>query len=117
MPQWNKLILSWAELNSIPSTWEKTLSEWRGIYHILDSSTGKSYVGSAYGKDNLLGRWLHYSASKDGGNVQLKKINPENLYFSILQRVSPDAHPEEVIALESSWKERLGTRVYGLNSN
>jgi len=38
--------------------------------------------------------------------------------FTILQRVSPDMEPDDVIRLESSWKQRLHTRQpYGLNDN
>ncbi len=37
--------------------------------------------------------------------------------FSILQRVSPEMDPADVIALEGSWKERLHTREHGLNED
>jgi hypothetical protein len=36
---------------------------------------------------------------------------------SILQRVSPDMEPAEIILLESSWKDRLHTREFGMNEN
>ncbi len=91
--------------------------EWRGIYFIYDESDGKGYVGSAYGKDNILGRWLSYKASGHGGNKQLCKRYPKNFRFSILQRVSPDMDADDVIRIEGTWKERLHTRDYGLNEN
>jgi hypothetical protein len=72
-------------------------------------SDGKAYVGSAYGDGNLLGRWLTYAASGHGGNSLLKR-DPKNFQFTILQRVSPDMEADEVIKLESTWKERLHTR-------
>ena len=61
MPEWNKMVLTWEELAILPKHWQSTLSHWRGIYYIYDVSDGKGYVGSAYGKDNLLGRWRCYA--------------------------------------------------------
>lgn len=118
MPKWDQLKLSWDDLSVIPSSWRTVLSQWRGIYYIFDQSDGKGYVGSAYGTDNLLGRWLNYAASGHGGNKLLRKRKPENLIFTILQRVSPDMEINEVIQLESTWKERLHTHApFGLNDN
>jgi hypothetical protein len=116
--EWNELELSWKELSLLPSSWKAALQQWRGIYFIFDSSDGKGYVGSAYGKDNLLGRWLNYGASGHGGNVLLRKRDPANLHFSILQLTSPNADSNEVIGLETSWKHRLHTHApHGLNEN
>jgi hypothetical protein len=118
MPGWEEIILSWEELNVLPGKWRSALSQWRGIYYIHDSSDGKGYVGAAYGSDNILGRWLHYGAVGHGGNTQLRKRAPHGLRFSILQRVSPDMEPENVIRLESTWKDRLHTRTPSdLNDN
>lgn len=118
MPEWDELILSWEELAVIPDSWKKALLQWRGIYFIFDESDGKGYVGSAYGDDNLLGRWLTYQSTGHGGNKLLKKRDPRNFKFSILQRVSPDMEPHDVINIESTWKERLHTRQpFGLNDN
>ena len=117
-PEWDEILLTWDQLHILPTTWRSALQEWRGIYYIFDGSDGKGYVGSAYGKDNLLGRWQNYAASGDGGNRLLQQRDPSHFQFSILQRVSPDMKPEDVINLESSWKERLHTRApYGLNAN
>ena len=44
------------------------------------------------------------------GNQLLKRRNPNNFHFGILQLVSPDMEPNELIYLESSWKERLHMR-------
>jgi len=99
-------------------TWRSALSQWRGIYFIYDAADGKGYVGSAYGKDNLLGRWTNYASNGHGGNKLLLYRQPDHFQFSILQRVSPDMEPDEVIQLESSWKDRLHTREkWGLNGN
>ena len=117
MGAWEELIMTWSELKVLPAKWQSSLKEWRGIYFILDTSDGRGYVGSAYGTDNILGRWINYGISGHGGNKGLRKRDPNNFLFSILQRVSPDMPFEEVIRLEQTWKTRLHTREFGLNEN
>lgn len=118
MPSWQELVLDWTELQVLPESWGAALSQWRGIYLIFDHSDGKAYVGSAYGADNILGRWRGYAASGHGGNSHLLKRDPTNFSFSILQRLSPDLPAEEVIAVEAGWKARLHSRApFGLNAN
>ncbi len=113
-----KILLAWDELRVMPTRWRSALSQWRGIYYIFDSSDGKGYIGSAYGQQNLLGRWECYGVSGHGGNVLLRERDPKNFQFTILQRVSPDMDADGVIRLETTWKERLHTRApYGLNDN
>lgn len=117
-PKWDELVLTWDQLCVLPTTWKSALEQWRGIYYIFDDSVGKGYVGSAYGKDNLFGRWQNYAATGDGGNLLLRQRDQSHFRFSILQVVAQDMKPEEVINLESSWKERLHTRApHGLNAN
>jgi hypothetical protein len=118
MPEWSSIDLSWKELHVLPTRWQSRLREWRGIYYIFDVSDGKGYVGSAYGKENLLGRWLNYAARGHGGNRLLRQRDPQNFRFTILERTSPDMEPADVIHLEGSWKQRLHTRYpHGLNEN
>jgi len=117
MPEWRELVLLWKEIGNLPRAWRTALTEWRGIYLITDQSDGKSYVGSAYGKENLLGRWIGYAKSGHGGNRQLRERNPDDFVFSILQRVSPDMEIDDIVKLENSWKKRLQTQKLGLNSN
>lgn len=118
MPEWDTINLSWEELQEIPERWKSSLREWRGIYYIFDTSDGKGYVGSAYGATNILGRWKGYAASGHGGNRLLKRRDPKQFRFSILQRLAPDLGQADVIRIENSWKERLHTRVpFGLNDN
>lgn len=118
MPQWDEICLTWEELAVLPTRWKSALSQWRGIYYIFDASDGKGYIGSAYGTNNLLGRWLNYAATGHGGNRLLLQRDPRQFRFSILQRVSPDMDVGDVIRLEGTWKERLHTRhPYGLNEN
>ncbi len=118
MPTWDNIELAWDQLGILPARCRAALSEWRAIYYIFDTSDGKGYVGSAYGRGNLLARWLGYAADGHGGNRLLRGRDPHTFRFSILQRVSPDMERDDVIRLESSWKERLHTRhPFGLNDN
>lgn len=118
MPHWTDMVLSWPEIAVLPARWRQTLAQWRGIYLIYDRADGKGYVGSAGGDENLLGRWLNYSASGHGRNKLLLGRDPLNFDFSILQRVSPDMESGELVRLENSWKARLHTRApLGLNDN
>lgn len=118
LADWDQLVFTWAELKILPRRHAESLEGWRGIYFIRDISDGKAYVGSAYGADNLLGRWLSYGSSGHGGNVLLKGRDAKNFQFSILERLAETADPKQVIARENSWKVRLGTRApQGLNAN
>lgn len=115
---WNELDLTWAQLNVLSKRQQSRLTEWRGIYYIFDSSDAKGYVGSAYGIENLLGRWRQYGASGHGGNRLLRQRDPTNFRFTILELVSPTMPAEEVQKLESNWKIRLHSRhPFGLNDN
>lgn len=118
MPDWRDLIVKWHEISTLPPSWRVALSYWRGIYFIYDRSDGKGYVGSAYGQDNLIGRWDYYAQTGHGDVVGLQGRNPANLTFSILERVAPGADVAEVVAIENSWKKRLHTYVPdGMNLN
>lgn len=116
--EWHQIDLAFAQLAVLPQSWRARLSEWRGVYLIYDESDAKSYVGSAYGRENILSRWQAYARDGHGGNRELRGRDPRTFRFTILERVSPDLPPDEVIAKEASWKLRLHTRVpLGLNAN
>jgi hypothetical protein len=115
--EWDKLDLTWDQLKVLPSNLKSALREWRGIYYIFDADNCLGYVGSACGKENLLGRWQNYAKSGHGDNKLLRRRDPKNFRFSILQRVSPDMEQGEVNFLEATWKDRLHTREFGLNAN
>ncbi|MCP5285560.1 MAG: GIY-YIG nuclease family protein [Burkholderiaceae bacterium] len=103
--------------------WHRALAGAAGVYLILDTRTGRQYVGSAYGESGLLGRWRTYSESVHGGNEQLRALVAErpdvarDLQFSILQTVPVTLPAKEVIGLEVLHKVKLGSRAHGLNSN
>ncbi|ODA28308.1 hypothetical protein A6X21_00980 [Planctopirus hydrillae] len=115
VPNWRDLHLTWQELMLIPERWKIAIQHWRAIYLIIDKSDGKGYVGGTYGTDHLLGRWRDYAKTGDGGNVELKKRDPQNFEFCILERITEDTDDKEVQILEANWKRRLQTVKFGLN--
>jgi hypothetical protein len=118
LPSWDSVVLTALSVRTIPKTWALKMQEWRGVYHIVDCVDGARYVGSAYGVDNLIGRWQAHVAQAMGITAELAKRDPANFIFSILELLAPNASSEEVVMRESLWKERLGTRGKGgLNKN
>lgn len=103
--------------------WHKMLSSVGAVYLIVDTKTGMQYVGSASGKEGLLGRWKEYAKVGHGNTVKLKEIlkkEPErvhNFKFSILQTLPNTLTKNEVIREENKYKVKLGSRAYGLNIN
>ena len=74
------------------TSWKSALSNVKGIYLIVDTLTGKQYVGSAYGDECIWQRWERYTKDGHGGNVELKELlraNGEaykyNFKYSILE--------------------------------
>jgi len=117
MPEWNECIFSCAKLSILPTSWRDKLRGWRGIYYIYDRSDGMGYVGSAYGEDNIGGRWDRHCAV-GGDSVYLHKRISENFIFSILELGAHNMDPDDVRDLEATWKDRLHTRwPEGLNDN
>lgn len=127
----DKLVLEHSQLESIVNdvtgeylNYRVALSSVKGVYLILDKTSGDQYIGSAYGDDGIFGRWKEYANPPyHGGNKRLIKIlNEQNdrfksFQFCILQIFSKSATKEEVIEVENRFKEKLGSRVFGLNAN
>jgi hypothetical protein len=123
------LILTYDELKEIVENptiyeaWHTALSSVNAIYLIVDRETGRQYIGSAYGKGGLLGRWSCYVASHHGNNKQMRELicaYPERYHcfqFSILQILPKTATDDEVIRTESLYKKKLLTIPFGMNSN
>jgi len=110
-----EMILRALVLRALPPRWAARLREWRGVYLIVDEADGARYVGSAYGEDNLLGRWRAHVAGAAGVTKGLAARDPERFRFSILELVAPTASAEEVIGVEQGWIRRLDTVRFGLN--
>lgn len=104
--------------------WHTMLSAVAGVYLIVDTTTGDQYVGSASGESSIIGRWTRYAKDGHGGNAKLQELLNErgkayasNFSFAILQTVSTSLSRREVIARENVWKDKLGSRAFGLNLN
>lgn len=116
---------------------EKALKEVFAVYLVVDPVSGKYYVGSAYGKDGLFGRWKKYAVTKGvGGNldngegnkgiIDYLKENPESylrFQYSILEVIHKTGNGERDIEAtldaEKIWKRKLCTvdTFWGLNRN
>jgi hypothetical protein len=128
-PGYLDFVLTYDDLKIIcenPSSnkdWHRALAAVAGIYIIVEEISGPQYIGSAYGKDGILGRWMTYARTGHGGNAELKKIlaegrcAKENLRFAILRTLPKTLTMTEVVEHESQHKEKLGTRAFGLNLN
>lgn len=118
----------------ISDEWENALRLRKGVYVISDKKTGRLYVGSAYGKDGILGRWQTYINSgydkneNENGKYPNKQLHQlvlkygmnyikENFQYSILETFTDDVSDEYIIERENWWKEALLTRVFGYNDN
>lgn len=105
-------------------SWKSVLSNVKGIYLIVDTITGRQYVGSAYGEDCIWQRWVNYATDGHGGNKLLKEllaVNGKNyrynFKYSVLEVCNMSLGNEYIIARENYWKEVLMTREFGLNEN
>lgn len=103
--------------------WKTHLSSVNGIYLILDAATGNQYIGSANGKEGIWQRWCDYAKTIHGGNKLLKELHEQNpnchrnFKYSILQTLPSNTTQKEIIKIENLYKEKLGTKVFGLNGN
>lgn len=107
------------------SDWRGALEHMKGVYVIHDRTSGKPYVGSAYGDTGIWSRWGQYVESLHGGNLDLRDLVDregdqyvrDNLVFALLEFWSmrmPDAF---VLEREAYWKRVLLSREFGHNSN
>ena len=115
--------LQYIVANNIPS-WKTALSNAKGVYLIVDTKSGKQYVGSAYGDDCIWQRWFAYAKTGHGGNAELKNLLNENgenykynFKYSVLEICNMNLGNEYVISRETHWKNTLMTRQFGLNKN
>ena len=126
---YDNVVLPYAQLKEVVQNrevyelWQAALSAVKAIYLIVDTKNGKQYVGSAYGKDGLLGRWRVYVDTLHGNNKLMKEVvcaypdRYQYFQFSILQIFSKTAPDKEIIDAESLWKKKLGTIPFGMNDN
>lgn len=126
---YDNVVLPYAQLKEVVQNrevyelWQTALSAVKAIYLIVDTKNGKQYVGSAYGKDGLLGRWRVYVDTLHGNNKLMKEVvcaypdRYQYFQFSILQILPKTITDDEIIDIESLWKKKLGTIPFGMNDN
>ena len=122
-PGYDKVNVTWQELYRVISkeSWRTALQNQKGVYLIVDVSTGKMYVGSAYGERMILNRWQSYITTGNGGNTELKNLSFEyikqNFKYSILDIFKSTVNDQVIIEKENWWKSVLLTREFGYNKN
>lgn len=104
------------------ASWKNALSNVIGIYLIVDTKTGKQYVGKAEGEECIWQRWKAYYENGHSGNVELKRLLKENgmeykynFKYSILEVCNMNIG--NIDKREKHWKDVLMTRRFGLNDN
>jgi hypothetical protein len=122
-PGYENVNISWRELYRVikKETWKTALKNQKGVYLIVDKCNGKMYVGSAYGKNMILGRWSAYLLNGHGGNKDLKNLNfdyiKNNFYYSILDIYKSTVDDNVILKRELWWKNTLHTKEFGYNIN
>lgn len=108
---WREIISIWED-NSEINELKKSLSR-NGIY-IQRSKDGKArYIGSAYGENGIIGRWMkHLDSNGDAQYLNLFVL--ENGYDEIIFSVIEfHDNVDDIIKIENKWKQILGTINYG----
>jgi hypothetical protein len=121
-PGFEAIDLSFEELETLVrnnrTDWKGALASVKGIYLISDTTTGKRYVGSAYGDQGIWSRWCGYVATGHGGNVELRALVSDptldycrkSFRFALLECRAGPTPDEVILAREAYWKNILGTR-------
>ena len=104
-------------LDILPASWMTALSAVGGVYLLVSERTGEQYVGSATGEEGFWSRWQAYARDGHGGNALLKQKDASPYWLSILETAPSNATRLDVIGAEQRWKEKLGSRSFGLNAN
>jgi hypothetical protein len=105
------------------ATWYNALRSVNGIYCITDTSNGKLYIGSTYGKNGLWGRWSNYATTGHGGNklladrLQNDPAAVNYFQYSILEILPGSSTADDAVAKEILWKQKLGSQINGYNDN
>ncbi len=128
-PGFENVVVTFAHLEEIVTEkrryaeWHAALASVSAIYLIVDTATGKQYVGSAYGEGGLLARWRTYIETFHGNNklmMQELEADPSTFsrfQFSILQILPRTVTDHEVITVETLFKRKLLSHTFGLNAN
>ncbi|MBZ5525452.1 MAG: GIY-YIG nuclease family protein [Acidobacteriia bacterium] len=102
------------QIAAVPLAWQEVLKSVKGVYLLVCKETGKQYVGSAKGSENLWGRFFEYKRTGHGGNVELKRRGRRSYQVTVLEVVNSDS---EIGWIENAWKTKLMSKRFGLNKN
>jgi hypothetical protein len=116
-PGFSRFRASVDDVPGLPSNWLEVLRNVKGVYLLVDVDRGDQYVGSAKGSESLLGRWMSYVNGGHGGDVGLKEAGRRPYQVSVLEVFGATTPDDTIEAVESTWKEKLLTRKFGLNRN
>lgn len=116
-PGYAAFLAQLSEINSLPSAWRGALTAARGVYLLTCPRTKEQYIGSASGSEGFLGRWNQYLTDGHGGNIALRIREPSDYRISILQVAGSADDRDAILAMETTWKNKLQSREMGLNRN
>ncbi|MDA2927950.1 GIY-YIG nuclease family protein, partial [Acidobacteria bacterium AH-259-G07] len=116
-PGFNSVLLSFHMLKTLigesNTSWITALSNVAGVYLVTDTTSGKLYVGSAYGGKGIWQRWIAYTKNGHGGNKEIRNLlrkkgaNHASLFqFSLLEVCDLNSSDDYVIGRESHWNGR-----------
>lgn len=106
-----------SSLAAMPPTWIERLIAAKGIYLLSCPRDGSLYVGSATAEGGFWSRWEAYRANGHGGNVALIGRERSDFVVSVLQVAGSTETADDIVAAEQMWKQKLQSRVLGLNRN
>lgn len=126
-PGFNNVKISYEELSTIfklrEESWLGALANIKGVYLITDLKGKCHYVGSATGSEGIWSRWQSYVKNGLGNNTELRSLlkkhpkRSNSFQFSILEIADNHTSDKEIIKRETHWKDVLGSRLFGYNSN
>jgi len=106
-----------SKIEFLPPGWVETLKSSKGVYLLTCPTTHEQYVGSASGSNGFWDRWVEYARTGHGGNIGLKSRDPSDYQVSILEVAGTSQTVEDILDMESRWKQKLQSREMGLNRN
>ena len=106
-----------SKIEGLPKTWIAMLKQTSGVYLLTCPKTKEQYVGSAYGAEGFWQRWMEYVLTVHGGNISLKSRERSDYQVSILEVAGSGSNSDDILKMESRWKEKLQSREMGLNKN
>lgn len=103
----------------------EALTKITGVYCLTDTHTGKLYIGSATGEEEVAQRWGNYLDSKHGGNKKLITLYSQkgaeyfekHFTFTLLEYFGLSYDPIKILEREQFGKRCFDTIRNGYNDN